>query len=350
LRAARIGEQLDQPEGGRDRVVRVDQVPGFTVAHGVRRTARVTDDHGLAGRGGLQRDDAQGLGLEAEAAGSGWHREDVGGVDVRRDVLPGNGSGEPDRVSERLGERFESVAIGAAADEQEDSIRYGGEDSRPGADQGVLAFARDQAGDAGDHRAAQVEAFADLVSPAAWEEALGVDTGSQALDRCLRRQRADDSLLAPGGDRRDDVGGVADPAQGLPGRREARPPGLVTVAHGNDLPGSGLSQRRTHQAERSGGAEEDAVGVVLVHELNGSASDARSRQEHRGAVADHREGQRAVVRRVAGAARGVDDGVGQLVAERADEGLDPALPGREVVGDDQDGHREAGGVGDSVIA
>src|SRR5262249_27557129 len=56
-------------------------------------------------------------------------------------------------------------------------------------------------------------------------------------------------------------------------------------------------------------------------------------------IPDDRERQGGVVRRVARLAGRVDDDIRQLVAQRADEVLDPALAGWEVVGDDEDRHR-----------
>lgn len=185
----------------------------------------------------------------------------------------------------------------------------------------------------------------DRALPRAGPEGVGVHPRHQA-HHPARGHRSEG-----GGDRQpgrlpemgDGVRDRPDPPQERPGARGARPPHLVAVGGGHDPPHPGFpAQPVRHQGQRRGRAEPDPVAAVPPGQSGRPARDARRGQQHPGPVPDHRVRQRGVVRGGPGLGRGVDDhGTGGKAAgHRMDERLDAALPGREVVGDDESaGHR-----------
>ena len=122
------------------------------------------------------------------------------------------------------------------------------------------------------------------------------------------------------------------------GAGQRHPAGLVAVRGADQVPDARRAQRRGQQAERCGGPEEGAVAAVPAGEVGGRAARRRGvGSSIAGGPPDDGIGQRRVV---GGRARGVGGQHDQRVRraagqQRRDEGLDAALPRREVVGDDQ---------------
>ena len=90
----------------------------------LRRSSRVPDHHRQTARLGLEEDDPPGLALEAEQPGPARHREDVPGVDVRRDLLPRHPAGEHHRVLDpRPGSQLlQPLPVGSVPDDQQPRV------------------------------------------------------------------------------------------------------------------------------------------------------------------------------------------------------------------------------------
>src|SRR5262249_52936987 len=152
-----------------------------------------------------------------------------------------------------------------------------------------------------------------------------------------RRERAaqpETEVLAQVGD---DVGLVADAAQQGARAGQRGPAGLVAMRDRDGLAYAGPAQLGRDQAERGGGAEDDGLGVPRLRDGRRAAGDRGHREHQRRRVPNYLEWLLRVELRGA-VPRGRVDGqplrrepAGKLVHER----LDTALPGREVVGDDQ---------------
>ncbi len=259
--------------------------------------------------------------------------------------LPRHRAGEPHRVPYALGVRqlLQARPVRAAADDQQHRVRHVGQDLRHRLDQGVLALARHQPGDADHHRPVrQPEPAADLGAPGLGVEGRLVHARRQLHHpgRCLRPHRGGDpraGVLAQVGQH---VGARADPAQQLPGAGQLGPGGLVPVGHAEQPPGAGPAQRGRHQAERGRGAEPDRVAPLGAQDLGGPPGDPGCGNHHLRPVPDHRErllGVEAPHLAAVPPGRGVhhDASCGLTDGHVVHEGLDAPRAGREVIGDDQ---------------
>ncbi len=129
----------------------------------------------------------------------------------------------------------------------------------------------------------------------------------------------------------------------------AGPPDLVSMGGRHRLGHAGFApQAPRHQTERCRGAEPDAVARVRAGERRGTGGGAGCEKRHPGRIADHRERQGGVVHGCLRLGRGADDHriAREAVGHDMHEGLDPALTGWEVVGNDEGaGHQAAFSLG-----
>ena len=190
----------------------------LTVQHGVRRAARIARDDRQPGRGRLQVDDAEPLDVQAAPAGTAGHREDVPGVVVRGQLLPGHRTGDRHRSGQpELGaQALQCRPVRPAADEQERGVRHRLQDPWPGVDQRVLTLARDQPRDAHDDgTAGQAVPRADGLASGACAEHRLVHSGREPAHPARRGGRKTGGDTRPGVFTQvgEDVEVVADAAQ-----------------------------------------------------------------------------------------------------------------------------------------
>jgi phosphatidylinositol alpha-1,6-mannosyltransferase len=134
---------------------------------------------------------------------------------------------------------------------------------------------------------------------------------------------------------------AGDAAHELPRAGQRHPAGLVAVRGADQPSHAGRAQGRRQQPQRRRRAEEGGVAAVLAGQRHGVAGGGPGGQQHRRRPADHRVRQRGVVGLPARRPRRQDhQRPGRTSFEQGgDEGLDAALPRREVVGDHEGLHR-----------
>ena len=206
-------------------------------------------------------------------------------------------------------EAAEAVAVGAAADEQEGGVRYPAEHRGQRADEGVLALAGDQPGDAHDHRpVAQPVPLADGGAVHVRVVGVGVHAGREAVQLGPAVQhpvQPDPEILTEIGRH---VDPVADAPQQGTGAGQRGPPGLVAVRLGHRPGDPGpAAQSGGEQPERGRRAEPHGVAAVRPGQLGRPARDGRRGQQHAGVFPDHLERLVGVELRRALPGRGVDD-------------------------------------------
>ena len=276
------------------------------------------------------------------AAGAARQREHVADGVMGRELVRPHRTGEHHVLADLLlgGEPAQPAAGRAVPDQQQPGSGHPCPHGRESADERVLTLPGDQPGQACDHRG-----VAEAVPPAqlgpcrrVGPEPLGVDAGRQELEGGAGAEGGSHPSAGVARDHGERVGVAADAAQHLPRARKHRPAHLVAVRAGHDTLDAGAPPEvGREQGERRRRAEPHRGRAVLAGHRGGPQGDRAPGQHQRRRVPVDRVGAGGVERPVAGPCRRVD---GELtgrkqVGEGVQVALDAAVPGREVVGDQQ---------------
>ena len=240
-------------------------------------------------------------------------------------------------------EERQAPRVGAPAHDDQARARDPLGHARPGLDEGVLALAGHEPGDAHDRRCiAQAVPLAQRgAGGGVGVEALDVDAAGKVDGegaRCHEGAQAAERVL---GDVGDDVGVAEDAAQELARSGQHGPADLVPVGGGDDAARPGPLRGAAEQSERGGGAEPDGLDTALGDDPLHPAAHVRRGQEHMRGHAHDVEGDLGVegAGRL-GSLRGSGGQDGQVRGRQAagvviEVGLDPADDGREVIRDEE---------------